>query len=175
MGPAASRENGEMSTDMEARLAALEERLGRLDDIEAIRRLRQRYHEAINEGYYDAIPDFFTEDGWLDFDYIGRAEGRPTITRFFAKTPEVLPFIKQFIHNHLVEVDGDRGTGFCYLEAKTVAKGEAFMVAGRYDDVYARVDGQWLFRSMTLRAYFTVPLKQGWAGDRRVNMTRKGA
>ena len=161
-----------MNDDISQRLAALEAKVGRLADIEAIRQLRMRYHEAINGGLYDTIPAMFTEDGVVDFDYIGRVEGHEKIGRFFAKTPEVLPFIKQFIHNHVVEVDGDRGTGFSYLEAKTVAKGEAFVVAARYDDVYARVDGQWRFKSMTLEAYFTVPLRQGWAENRRVIMTR---
>jgi ketosteroid isomerase-like protein len=161
-----------MSEAMEARLAALEATVNRLADIEAIRVLRLRYHQAINEGYFDRIPAMFTEDGLLDFDYIGACQGREKIRRFFSKTPDVLPFIKQFIHNHVVEVTGDAGEGFSYLEAKTVAKGEAFVVAARYDDVYARVDGEWLFKSMKLEAYFTVPLKQGWAGDRRVVMTR---
>ena len=132
--------------DIAARLAVLETKVGMLADIEEIRRLRYFYHRATNDGFYDQIPDMFTEDGALDFDYIGRASGRETIGRFFAKTPEVLPFIKQFIHNHLIDVDGDAGTGFCYLEAKTVAKGEAFLVAGRYDDEYLRVDGAWKFK-----------------------------
>jgi ketosteroid isomerase-like protein len=161
-----------MGEDAAARLAALETKVNWLADIEDIRLLRMRYHEAINEGHFDRIPEMFTEDGAVDFDYIGRVQGRPKITRFFAKTPEVLPFIKQFIHNHVVDVDGDAGTGFSYLEAKTVAKGEAFVVAARYDDVYARIAGRWYFRSMKLEAYFTVPLRQGWAETRRVIMTR---
>ena len=28
-------------------------------------------------------------------------------------------------------------------------------------------------KTMRLEAYFTVPFKQGWAGERRVNMNRR--
>ena len=63
-----------MTTDeIAARLDALETKVGLLADIEEIRRLRYLYHRAINDGLYDQIPDMFTADGALDFDYMGRA------------------------------------------------------------------------------------------------------
>ena len=78
-----------MGDDVTARLAALEAKVRELDDIEQLRRLRNEYHQAINEGYYDRIPLMWTEDGSLDFSYIGQTQGREKITKFFAATPKV--------------------------------------------------------------------------------------
>ena len=99
-----------MNSDTETRLATLEVQVRRLSDIEAVRKLRHRYHQCINEAAYGEIPLLFTEDGGLDFSYIGKASGRATLTRFFAATPKVLPFIKQFTHNHMISIDGDRAS-----------------------------------------------------------------
>ena len=162
-----------MGDDVTARLAALEAKVRELDDIEQLRRLRNEYHQAINEGYYDRIPLMWTEDGSLDFSYIGQTQGREKITKFFAATPKVLPFIKQFIHNHVVDIEGDRGKGYSYMEARTINNGKAFVVAGRYDDEYVRVDGAWKFRHMKFDAYFTVPFDEGWAQDEVLKMARR--
>ena len=162
-----------MSDDVSARLAALEAKVRELDDIEQLRRLRCEYHQAINEGWYDRIPAMWVADGSLDFSYIGRAQGEAKITKFFGAAPDVLPFIKQFIHNHVVAVDGDTGTGYSYMEARTINNGRAFNVAGRYDDDYVRVDGVWKFRHMKFDAYFTVPFEEGWAQDDVLKMARR--
>ena len=162
-----------MTDDTLARLAALEADVKRLSDIEAIRQLRHRYHHCINDGLYDEIPLLFTEDGWLDFSYIGKAEGRATLTKFFAATPKVLPFIKQFIHNHIIELDGDRATAVSYMEARTINADEAFIVAGRYDDECVRQNGEWKFKSMIFEAYYTLPYNESWVQDERLKMARR--
>ncbi|MDP6707364.1 MAG: nuclear transport factor 2 family protein [Alphaproteobacteria bacterium] len=162
-----------MADEIQARLAALESRVQEQADTEAIRRLRNRYHQCINDGLYDEIPLLFTEDASLDFSYIGKTQGRAKITKFFAVTPDVLPFIKQFIHNHIIDIDGDGGTGVSYMEARTVNKGIAYVVAGRYDDEYVREADGWKFKTMNFEAYYTVPHDQGWAQEDLLQMARK--
>ena len=161
-----------MSQDVEARLAALETKIQDLDDREAIRSLRFRYHECINEWRMDDIPDLFTDDGDLDFDYLGKANGTAELTKFFNGIDKILSFVKQFIHNHAIDVQGDHGTGYSYLEAKSISKGEAYFVAARYDDEYVKQNGQWKFKKMHLIPYFTVPFKEGWAQEDRLKMGR---
>ena len=56
-----------MSTDLEARVRELENTVRELRDREAIRDLRYRYHEYVNEGKFAEIPGLFTTDGVLDF------------------------------------------------------------------------------------------------------------
>ncbi len=163
-----------MNTDLEARLAALEAEVRESRAIiEAVCQLRRRYHQCINEGDYGAIALLFAEDGLLDFSYIGKTAGRAKIAKFFAATPKVLPFIKQFIHNHMVTVDGERATGVSYMEARTINNGVAYIVAGRYDDICVREGGEWKFQSMTFEAYYTLPHDESWVQDDRLKMARR--
>jgi hypothetical protein len=86
--------------------------------------------------------------------------------------PQGISFVKQFIHNHVIQLRGDRGSGFAYLEAKPIYKGESFLVAARYDDEYVKQNGQWKFKKMSLTPYFMVPLREGWAQEDRIKMGR---
>jgi SnoaL-like domain len=169
-----------VAADLEARVRELEITVQELRDREAIRDLRYRYHEYINEGKFAEIPSLFTADGELDFAHLGTASGRDSIASFFGalnrqptdgKTDRPrITWVKQFIHNHTIKLDGDRGEGFSYLEAKPIYNGEAFLVAARYDDLYVRQNGEWKFKKMSLVPYFMVPLKEGWAQADRLKM-----
>src|SRR5215469_5404800 len=172
----------QMPTNLEDRLRELEAKVAELNDREAIRDLRFRYHVCINEATMAEIPDLFTEDGELEFGHLGRAKGRDQINKFFSglgdtpsepgKPRRGLYRVKQFIHNHVIHLLGDRAEGFAYLEAKPVYNGEAYVVAARYDDEYVKRDGKWKFSKMSLKPYFMVPLKEGWAGDDLLKMGR---
>ena len=161
-----------MSEGLEDRVVRLEARVRELEDREELRALRCEYHEYINQSRFDEIPGLFTEDGEMDFGYLGKGKGREELARVFANAPNLLQFVKQFIHNHVVSVEGDRATGVSYLEAKSVSQGKAFVVAGRYDDVCERVDGQWRFARMQFDPYFTVPFDEGWAQEDLLKMGR---
>ena len=144
----------------------LEQRIQRLEDIEDIRRLRNRYHASLNENRYEQCRSLFTDDAVVELGYLARYEGIDAIDRGFRAMGERDRFfIKQFIHSHDVEVDGDSGTGTSYLEARYCRFGVSYVVAGRYDDVYARVDGVWKFKAMIAELFYTVPNAVGWTGD----------
>ena len=144
----------------------LEQRIQRLEDIEDIRRLRNRYHASLNENRYEQCRSLFTDDAVVELGYLARYEGIDAIDRGFRAMGERDRFfIKQLIHSHDVEVDGDSGTGTSYLEARYGRFGVSYVVAGRYDDVYARVDGVWKFKAMIAELFYTVPNAVGWTGD----------
>jgi len=145
----------------------LARRIGVLEDIEAIRTLRMRYHYNINECLFERMPDLFTDDAIVDFGHIGRAEGRAEIADLFLRIPRNLEFVKQFIHNHLVDVDGDDATGVSYLDARYAANGDSVMVAAKFDERYARTPQGWRIRHCRLELYFSAPLSIGWAGEQR--------
>jgi len=65
-----------MAADMETRFKELEAKVRELTDREALRDLRYRYHECINEGKFAEIPNLFTADADLDFGTVGKARGR---------------------------------------------------------------------------------------------------
>ena len=173
-----------MAADLETRIRELESKVAELGDREALRDLRYRYHEYVNEGKFASIPDLFTADGELEFGQLGTAKGREQILAFFKRLndkPESgsgsgssrgphFSFVKQYIHNHVVRIDGDRGTGFSYLEAKPIINGEAYLVSARYDDEYVRTGDGWRFKRMSLIPHFFVPHKEGWAQEEKVKL-----
>lgn len=162
-----------IATDLEARVRLLESKVQELGDREALRDLRYRYHEYINEGQFADIADLFTEDGELEFGHFGRAKSREELRAFFNNfAPSSAPpgsgrpnfsFVIQYIHNHVVEVNGDRATGFSYFEGRPIVDGEAHPVSARYSDEYARTREGWRFSRIHLIPYFFVPHKEGWA------------
>jgi len=143
----------------------LEQRVRRLEDIEEIRRLRMQYHINTNDGHFDRMWELFTEDAYVDFGYISRARGREEINALFLRIPRNLPLVKQFIHNHMVDVDGDEATGVSYLDARYAQEGESVMVAARFDEIYVRTEQGWRIRQMGIELYFSVPITLGWAGE----------
>lgn len=146
--------------------AALLARIQRLEDIEAIRHLRFRYHHALNEGQYADCRALFTDDAVVELGYLARYEGIDAIDRGFRAMGERERFfIKQFMHSHDVRVDGDRGTGTSYLEARYGRFGVSYVVAGRYDDIYVRQEDGWKFQAMIAELFYTVPNGVGWTGD----------
>ena len=157
----------------EERLARIEAELRELRDREAIRELRCRYHECVNQGKWSDIPELFTEDGEMDFGYLGQGRGRAEIARVFDAGSRLLPFVKQFIHNHVIQLEGDGGTGVSYLEAKSVSRDQAYVVAGRYDDWYVRENGEWRFARMDFTPYFAIPFDESWAQDDLLKMGRR--
>ena len=151
--------------DLEARVKTLEAQVRLLDDRAAIQDLRFQYHIAVNEKDLDSIHLLFSEDAEVQFEGIGSAQGRSEIEALYRDVVGGSPFIKQFIHNHVIRVEGDTATGLSYLDARTVANGESLLVAARFDDEYVRQAGEWKFRSLSLKVYFAVPIAEGWAGE----------
>jgi hypothetical protein len=146
----------------------LEERIQKLEDIEEIRRLRMHYHQFINDGYWDRFPELFTEEAVVDFGYIAKGKGHKEIGEVFLRIPRNLDLVTQFIHNHLVDVDGDTATGLSYLDARYAQDGESVMVAGKFDEKYTRTKAGWRIQELKLHLYFSAPIThRGWAGKER--------
>ncbi len=149
-----------------ATLEDLRARLRRLEDIEAIRNLRMRYHYLVNERMFERIHELYLSDAALDFGDYGRAEGEAAIRDFFLSIPRSMQFVKQFIHNHLVEVDGDAATGVSYLDARYAKDGESVMLAGAFHERYRRTGDGWRIAETKVTIYFAAPITKGWADAR---------
>ena len=156
--------------DLEARVSELEGTVAALRDRAEIQDLRFRYHVAVNEKELDSIGGLFSADGEARFGEIGSARGRAEIQTLYAEVVGKSPFVKQFIHNHLITLNGDTASGLSYLEAKTVTNGESHLVAARFDDEYLREGGEWKFSLLELTIFFVVPLREGWAGERKIHL-----
>lgn len=142
------------------RVRELERRLDRAESIEAIRALRSRYHELINEDQGRRLYELFTDDGAVVYNGRPEARGRDNIRRFFENFP--VQFARQFIHQHIIEVDGDRGRGSSWLDGRPVREGKSYYVVGRFDDEYERIGGQWFFSRVVLTVHYMIEAAEQW-------------
>jgi hypothetical protein len=105
---------------------------------------------------YDALAACFTEDGIMARPTMPDApmQGRQTILEQFRKRP--VRTIRHMMANvHVKAESQDRATGRVYMilyggpalaeGEKGPVKAEPPFLIGAFDDVYAKVDGQWLF------------------------------
>ena len=156
-------------------LKDLEQRIKTLEDIEAIKNLKRRYCTYCDDDYgAAALADLFMPDATIitiwDDGIRGRADGQEEIRHFFQQASQSLPFAVHMVLNPIIEVNGDKANGTWYLfQACTFSDGDrAVWGSARYDEEYARVDGQWKFQNSTLTSNFWTPFDEGWVKTRFV-------
>ena len=145
-------------------LTDIDARLRRLEDIEEIRGLRMKYHYFINEGCSERTAELYTDDAYVEYEGVVIARGRAELSRSIPSLSRRLTFIKQFIANHMVEVEGDEATGVAYLDARYAHDGKSIMATARFSEKYRRTADGWRISEMICRTYFNVPIEQGWGG-----------
>jgi limonene-1,2-epoxide hydrolase len=152
-------------------MATLEElaaRLRKLEDIEQIKLLKARYCAHCDNNYdAEGIASLFTEDAVWDGGGLGKGEGRAGIIKFFRRAPSAFSFAIHNVMNPIIEVDGDTATGRWYLlQPLTRRSGDgetAMWLAGRYEDDYVRVGGEWKFKRLRFFTRMLTPYDEGWA------------
>jgi ketosteroid isomerase-like protein len=138
----------------------LQTQVERFDSVEAIRALRARYHELVNEDAGSRLYELFAPDAAIVYGGRPEMRGRENIRAFFASFP--VQAARQFIHSHVVDVEGERGTGVSYLDGRPVRDGKSYYVVGRFDDVYIRLDGQWMFQRVVLSVHYMIEAAERW-------------
>lgn len=149
----------------------LEKQVQKLEDIEAIRKLKAQYCSYCDNNYEAApIAALFTEDAVWDGGPFGRFVGPAAIEGFFRAVSGKLSFAMHYVTNPLIEVDGDRARGKWYLfEPCTFVDGTQAVWGGAYyEDEYVKVNGQWKFRNVKIISNFWTPYEQGWAKRRSI-------
>ncbi|NPC57864.1 nuclear transport factor 2 family protein [Caenimonas soli] len=145
---------------LQQQVHALKAQVERFDSIEAIRSLRARYHELVNEDAGPRLYELFAPDAAIVYGGRPEVRGRENIRAFFASFP--VQSARQFIHNHVVDVEGNHGTGFSYLDGRPVRDGKSYYVVGRFDDEYIRIDGQWMFQRVVLSVHYMIEAAERW-------------
>ena len=84
-------------------LEALERRIQRLEDLEAIKQLKARY-AAYCDAHYDAdaLAELFTADAVWDGGILGYNEGRETIRQFFRGSSQRISFALHYIVSPII-------------------------------------------------------------------------
>ncbi len=131
--------------------------VGQLADREAIRELVNQYAHQVWQNDIPAIAELFAEDGVMDTDTHGSIQGRGAIARDYEQMLADNVF-RPFVHNHIIDLNGDEANGTVYLDLRATIDGEDQLGAGFYDDQYVRVDGEWKFRRRKLSIVSMVPM-----------------
>jgi len=132
-------------------MAALEQRITRLEDIEAIKQLKARYCEICDDLHNpDRIASVFAEDAIWESEAFGKAQGHTEIQALFQKFRDMFSFSQHNIMNPIIEVNGDRATAMWYIMGPwTLTEGDKeTWMALRYDDDYVKVDGEWKYQHL---------------------------
>ncbi len=139
----------------------VEQRLARLEAIEAIRQLKARYFHACDHKQPDVVRECFVA-GTIDLRYgrIGNFSDREQMLAVFTELA-CQAHIVEMHHgqNPRIEVhDADHATGTwgLYYYLIDTRRQTVTQLAGCYDDAYARCDGQWRIT----RSYYEVTSTQ---------------
>ena len=135
----------------ETSLHELAARIGRLEDMEEIRRLYVDYGQHLDAGDADAYAELFTRDAKLRLTPVLRADGRDEIRRVAESGVRPAHRGQGAVHvlgAPRVSLDGDHASGHCVWAAVSVADdGTPRIVVGRHIDELAREEGRWRFSS----------------------------
>jgi hypothetical protein len=158
---------------LEQRLEALTVRMQRFEDIEAIKQLKARYAECADRGH--DLLDLCAEDiVWDGGERFGRHAGKAALREFAVKNAKVITWTLHYMVPSMIEVaqDGLSARGSWYLwELATMPNTETGMpeavwIGGTYEDTFVKENGQWKFKTVTLRLDVLSPYADGWVKTR---------
>ncbi|MHA6800177.1 nuclear transport factor 2 family protein [Bounagaea algeriensis] len=142
-------------------MSAVEQRLQRLEDIDAIRQLDAAYCRLLDSGDWDGLVELFTPDG--EFIGLDRVRGQDELRRFFSTLAEGgLTAFWHHVTNHEITIDGDTAEVRSALWQPCVQNGVPHVAAGAYHDQLVRRDGHWRYSSKQVAFDYFAPLADGW-------------
>ena len=131
--------------------------VARLVDQQAIAQLiAGTYPNALDKGDFDTYAALYTEDGELTLQG-NTVKGRAAIKAFVAALPTE-PRVIHPITNLSYKVDGDTATGGAYWQDVGLVNGApGVVIAGRYEDMLRKVNGQWQIAKRGIVTEFAPP------------------
>ena len=139
----------------------LEQRVQAIEDEKEIRNLTVLYGLYLDQKNFDGYSKLFAKEG----EWSGTLSGATTIKgpenikaameKAFADRaydPNLITNV-HLVTNVMIDVDGDRATGFMrWTVLSRNEKDEPYVrLTGRYDDIYIREDGRWKFLKRATR------------------------
>lgn len=160
-------------TDLEKLTCRVEQLESRVE----IEELTSAYAVACDEHDMERLGSLFAEDATMDSpSKLLVANGRDEILSMFVRLFKIRGPGYHWTHDHFVRFDSanpDRATGLVLSHAETCPDNEVSVSGMRYDDVYRRVNGRWVFQKRVLQFLYYVPAKdyaQALSGRTRVTM-----
>lgn len=154
-------------------LEGLAARIGRLEDIEAIKQLKARYAQGCDPTHnVEFLMSLFTEDAVFDVgERYGRYEGKAAIRKFLQGADGIIPWAIHYVISPVIELAEDAGTArgtwhlweLANMMNTNTGEQEAVWIAGAYHDEFVKQDGQWRISKVVLKMEIMSPYAEGWA------------
>lgn len=136
-------------------LSDLERRIQILEDIEAIKRLKVRYWNSVDNQQWDKMADCITEDFVFESPQLGKMEGRDFIVKVLKKLLKNATTAHQG-HNPEIEISSNTtARGRWALNDRVELPDKRFFRGYRhYEDEYVKENGSWKIRRSKLTNIF---------------------
>ena len=156
---------------LETRLSDAEMRLGRIEDIEAIKRLQRAYGYYLDKGFWQAITDLFAPDGTIEIAARG-VYRKDRIYRFLrdliGQQRDGLAADQLMNHMQLQGIvslsdDGQSALGRWRAFIQVATHGQmAIWAEGPYECRYVKCDGVWMIGTLNWFPTYYTPFDEGW-------------
>jgi len=156
---------------LEARIAALEQRKERIEDVNAIERLQAAYGYYADRGLWEEAANLFADDGTIEIALDGVYVGKPRVREYLRTISGGRPTL----------TDGELGEHLQVMPVITLAPdgltakarwraivlegelgGQAFWGEGPYENEYVKDDGVWKIKALHWYQALYVPYEGGW-------------
>jgi hypothetical protein len=156
---------------LEARIAALEQRKERIEDVNAIERLQHAYGYYADRGLWDEAANLFADDGTIEIGLDGVYVGQERVRQYLRTLSGGRPALS----------DGELGERLQVMPVITLAPdgltakarwraillegelgGQAFWGEGPYENEYIKDGGVWKIQSLHWYQALYVPYEGGW-------------
>jgi hypothetical protein len=162
------------------RIAALEHRLGTVEDVLAIRNLQHAYGYYLDKCLYEEVVDLFADDGQVIF-IGGIYSGRPGIARLYTgrfrsrfaggvNGPAPGRLLDHPQLQDIVHVSPDRRTGYARFRTlmqagthESAGEPRQWWEGGLYENTYESSGGIWRIKVLFYRPFWHGTFEQGWA------------
>ena len=156
---------------LEARVAALEQRKERIEDVNAIERLQAAYGYYVDRALWDEVANLFAADGTIEIGLDGVYVGKPRVREYLyalgggrqgladgelSEHLQVMPVIT-------LAPDGLKAKARWRAITLTGELGaDAFWGEGPYENEYVKDDGVWKIKTLHWYQALHVPYEGGW-------------
>lgn len=124
-----------------------------------IHQIVTRYCRALDTKDWALLDDVFVAEATGELGTSTVLVGLEAIRNRIRTALEHLDDSQHLVGNHEIAVDGDTATHRCYLQAQHVREaavgGPNYIVAGRYEDRFARTEAGWRISHRTLTVMWT--------------------
>ena len=157
---------------LDAEIAALTERVERLEGSRAVRKLQRAFGYYVDRGLWGDAADLFADDGTIEIGVDGVYVGRERIREYLRRLhggQEGLIYgqLNEWVTLQpaiTVAADGESATArWRDLGMLGQYKQHAEWRDGIYENAYVREGGVWKIKSLRLYVNFLAPYERGWA------------